>query len=338
MSARIRFHIHDLVGAVSDAILDLVGELFGRYLLRVKEDFAIAHNCHNERIFPVGILHRNRIERLRQVDGHAFLQHGRDHHEDDEQHQHHVDHRGHVDVGVDLGALVSNCYCHNVLLCGLPPHAHAALLQEIIDQLAGGVVHLHVKGFDFAGEVVEHHHSGDGHEQSQSGGHQSFRNTTSDSSQTGLLLLRDLAEGVENSDYGAEQSDERGRGTDGGEAAKSALQFSMDNGLSTLQGALAGFNLLAGNLAGIAMGLEFLEAGSYDFGQVALLVALGNTNGFIQLAFAQCSGNGGSKLARLFTGGAESDPTVNHHADGPCGHDEQDDNHGAGQPAHLLPQ
>src|SRR5947209_8867854 len=79
MSARIRFHIHDLVGAVSDAILDLVGELFGRYLLRVKEDFAIAHNCHNERIFPVGILHRNRIERLRQVDGHAFLQHGRDH-------------------------------------------------------------------------------------------------------------------------------------------------------------------------------------------------------------------------------------------------------------------
>ena len=52
--------------------------------------------------------------------------------------------------------------------------ANAAALQEIIDQFAGGVVHFHVECFDAAGEVVEHHDGGDGHEQADSGGHQGF--------------------------------------------------------------------------------------------------------------------------------------------------------------------
>src|SRR6267154_5745422 len=65
---------------------------------------------------------------------------------------------------------------------GLPPGhvAAAGSLQEIIDQLAGGVVHFHVKGFDFAGEVVERHHGGNGDAQSQSGGYQRFGNTARD--------------------------------------------------------------------------------------------------------------------------------------------------------------
>src|ERR1041385_7469527 len=41
----------------------------------------------------------------------------------------------------------------------------SAALQEIVDQLAGGVVHFHVERFDAAGEVVEHHDGGNGDEQ-----------------------------------------------------------------------------------------------------------------------------------------------------------------------------
>ena len=43
---------------------------------------------------------------LRQLDADALLQHRRDEHHDDEQHQHDVDERRHVDVGFDsaLGA------------------------------------------------------------------------------------------------------------------------------------------------------------------------------------------------------------------------------------------
>src|SRR5947209_18772988 len=82
--------------------------------------------------------------------------------------------------------------------------------HELLYVLDGIIYLLHVKGFLLVAEVVEHHHSGDGDEQSQSGCDQSFRNTAGDSAQTCSFLLRDLAEGVQNSDYGAEQSDEWG--------------------------------------------------------------------------------------------------------------------------------
>src|SRR5213078_1537291 len=87
-----------------------------------------------------------------------------------------------------------------------------------------------------------------------------------------------------------------------------------------------------GNFVGIAVGLEFLQAGGNYFGQMALLVALGHADGFIQLAFAQGAGHGRSKLAGLLAGRAESDPAVNHDPDGPRRHDEENDDHGAGQP------
>src|SRR5215472_4715560 len=169
---------------------------------------------------------------------------------------------------------------------GLPPN-RAGPLQEVIHQFAGRVVHLHVKRLHLAGEVVEHHDGGDGHEQSQSGGHQSFGNTARDRAQTGGFLFGDLAERVQDADDGAQQSDERRRGTDGGQTAKTALQFGVDDGFGALQGTLAGFDLFTGNFRGIAVGLELLQAGCNHLGQMALFVALGYADGFIQLAFAQ---------------------------------------------------
>src|ERR1035441_284185 len=35
--------------------------------------------------------------------------------------------------------------------------AHAPALQEVIDQFARGVIHLHVKRFHATGQIVEHH-------------------------------------------------------------------------------------------------------------------------------------------------------------------------------------
>jgi len=40
--------------------------------------------------------------------------------------------------------------------------AAVALLDEVIDQFAGGIVHLHVEGFHLTSEVVEGHNRGDG--------------------------------------------------------------------------------------------------------------------------------------------------------------------------------
>ena len=112
----------------------------------------------------------------------------------------------------------------------------------------------------------------------------------------------------------------------------------MNNGFGTLQSPLAGFNLLTGNFVGIAVGLEFLKTRRNYLGQVALLVALGHADGFIQLALAQCAGHRRSELAGLFTSGVEGNPAVNHHADRPGRHDEENDDDDPGQPAHLLPQ
>src|SRR5208283_1212588 len=52
--------------------------------------------------------------------------------------------------------------------------APVALLDEVVDQFARGVVHLDVECLDTTRKVVERHHGGDGHEQTKRGGDESF--------------------------------------------------------------------------------------------------------------------------------------------------------------------
>ncbi len=68
-------------------------------------------------------------------------------------------------------------------------------------------------------------------------------------------------------------------------------------------------------------GLEFGKAGSHDLGDVAFLVALGDGNGFVELVILQSAGHLLNKYAGLLPGGAEHQPTVNHDAHRPSGHD-----------------
>src|ERR1700683_1234085 len=103
--------------------------------------------------------------------------------------------------------------------------ANAAALQEIVDQLAGAVVHFHVERFDLIGEVVEHHDGRDSDEQSDSGGYQRLPNAAGNGAQTSSLLGRNFFKRVQDADHGAEQSDERSCGTDGSQTAQTALQL-----------------------------------------------------------------------------------------------------------------
>src|SRR5690348_7243940 len=139
---------------------------------------------------------------------------------------------------------------------GLP--ANAPALQEVVNQFARRVIHLHVESFHAAREIVEHHHGRDGDEQTDGGGYQRFRNAACDSAQTCGLLLRNALEGVQNAHHGAEQADEGSSRTDGGQAAQAALQFGVHDGLGALQGPLGSLDLLARDIAGFGVSAEFL--------------------------------------------------------------------------------
>ena len=130
---------------------------------------------------------------------------------------------------------------------------------------------------------------------------------------SGGLRFGDAAEGVDNADDRAEQPHEGSRGTDRRQAAKSALQLGMDDGLGALQGAARSFDLLAGSRD--RLDPELLQAGGDDLRQMALLVALGNLDGLVDLAFAQGAGDRGGEHARLLAGGAVSHGAVDHDAD-----------------------
>src|ERR1700675_1154184 len=54
--------------------------------------------------------------------------------------------------------------------------AHAPALQEVIDQFARRVIHLHVERFHAAGQIVEHHNRRNRYEQADCGGYERFGN------------------------------------------------------------------------------------------------------------------------------------------------------------------
>jgi len=135
-------------------------------------------------------------------------------------------------------------------ICALPPPtasrsrqqplrlALVALLDEVVDQFARGVVHLHVERFDTTGEIVEGHDCRDSHQKAKGRGNQGLRDAARDRADARGLLRRDLLEGVQDADDRAEQANERGRGADGGKDRKAPLQLGVNDGLSPLQRAL----------------------------------------------------------------------------------------------------
>src|ERR1700691_5587610 len=90
---------------------------------------------------------------------------------------------------------------------GLGP-AHAPALQEVIDQFARRVIHLHVERFHATGQVVKHHNRRECHKQTDARGSQRFGNTAGDRCQSGCAVFGHTVEGVQNADHRAEQPHE----------------------------------------------------------------------------------------------------------------------------------
>src|SRR5207253_6966043 len=104
--------------------------------------------------------------------------------------------------------------------------------------------------------------------------------------QTGSLLFRNSLEGVQNAHHRAEQPDEGSGRADGCQSAQAAFQLGVNDGFGALQSALGSFNGFARNFAALLVSAEFHQAGGDHLGQMALLVALGDPDGFINLAIA----------------------------------------------------
>ena len=86
------------------------------------------------------------------------------------------------------------------------------------------------------------------------------------------------------------------------------------------------------------MSLEFLQAGHHNLGEVGLLEPVGNFDGFIELAFAQSARDRRGKRPRLLARRAIGHQTIDHDTDRVGRHDEQADDDGFRQRAHLLPE
>src|SRR5882762_65135 len=317
-----------MVKAGGETILNCRGQFFlgGSGVAHV--DGTVAGDGDNDGIVLVRVFHVSRIIGRSQIHRLRLLQHGRDHHKDDQQDEHDVGH------GNDVGG--------RHLSTGLWLVSHGRLLlraaaqDEVVDELHRGVVHLDVEGFYFVGEVVVSPDGGDGHEETEGGGDERFGDTAGDGGKTGGLVRRDAFKRVQDADDRAEETDEGGGRADGGEGRKPALHLGMDDGDGALQTALGSVNdvgvrnLLRGRL-------ELGEAGGDNLGDVALLIAFGNGDGFVELAFLEGAGHLLHEDTGLLARRAVHQGAVNHHAEGIDRKNEQDEDDNFYQGGHRPP-
>src|SRR5205807_10319904 len=141
--------------------------------------------------------------------------------------------------------------------------------------------------------------------------------------------------GVQDADDGPEETDERRRGPDSGERREAALHFGMDDGHGALQAALRRVNDVGvRNL--LRSRLELGETRGDHLGDVALLIALGNSDGFVELAVLESTGNLLHEDARLLASRAVHKEAVNHDAEGIDGENKEDEYNDERERAHVL--
>src|SRR5947208_9496101 len=84
LGASIALNVNGLVKTGRDAILDLSGDIFLAHLSVAEKNAAIASDGHHDGIVLVGVLHLVGVFRGSQVHLMSLLQHGRDHHENNQ--------------------------------------------------------------------------------------------------------------------------------------------------------------------------------------------------------------------------------------------------------------
>ena len=155
--------------------------------------------------------------RLGDGDFDAGLQHRRGEHEDEQQHEHHIDQRCDVDLGeCGLGA---SCAKRRPWLEGPPSwllrlwgnggwHDHGGVLDGV-EQLAAEVVHARGELAQPRGELVVADNSRDGDDQAGGGGDERLGDAGSDSAEGRCAGGAEAVEGVDDAHDGAEEADER---------------------------------------------------------------------------------------------------------------------------------
>ena len=192
-----------------------------------------------------------------------------------------------------------------------------------------------VKGLHFVGEVVVSPDGRDGHKQAESGGDERFSNTAGNRGEAGGLAVGDALKRVQDADDGPEETYERRGGTDSSEGREAALHFGMDDGHGALQAALRRVNDVGvRNL--LRSRLELGETRGDHLGDVALLIALGNSDGFVELAVLESTGNLLHEDARLLASRAVHKEAVNHNAEGIDGENKEDEYNDERERAHVL--
>ena len=149
-----------------------------------------------------------------------------------------------------------------------------------------------------------------------------FGNSARDRRQPGSLRGFNSFERVDDADHGAEQSHERRGRADGGEAGEAALHFGVHDRDRAIQAALGGFDHFRVSDLG-RCGLEFGKAGGNHLCDVALLVALGDGDGFVEFAFPQGARNLLNEYAGLFACRAVHQHAIDHDAERPGGQKKQ---------------
>ena len=219
-------HVDSFVRAVFRQLLQLVAKLLRLHVLVVDEDVALGVDRHRNRLLVD--VERRRLG-LRQVDRHAGREQRRRDHEDDEQHEHDVDERRHVDFGHRAvarlsapapSAASSRCYAAShvgFLSAGSGGAvAHAVLIdlaREDRRELVGEGFHARLLLGDFALQLVVGDKRRNGGEEAQRCGEQRLGDAGRDDRERGVLGGGDRAERGHDAPDRTEQADERaGRG------------------------------------------------------------------------------------------------------------------------------
>src|SRR4051794_10095751 len=111
----------------------------------------------------------------------------------------------------------------------------------------------------------------------------------------------------------------------------------MHNRFGAFQGPARSLNVFTRNLSTHLMSFKFLQSGNDYLRQMALIETVSNLNSFIQLAFTQRARDCWSKSPRLLTCGAISKNTINHNANRPGRHNEQNRHNDLVDQTHVAP-
>ena len=181
------------------------------------------------------------------------------------------------------------------LRCPPKRRSYDGLLDEVVDELRRGVVHLDVEVLEAARQVVVEPHRRDGDEQAERGLDERFRDTGRHGADAARAGGRDADERVDDADDRAEQSDERGRRADGGERRDALLQVVAGQRGGALNGAAHGVEQVfaAQASAGLLLELVFLQAGEHHLGEMAVAVVLlrRQRDRILQAAFLEVLGH-----------------------------------------------